>query len=672
MKAARWAGFTVLAVASLVACDQLFDIKNREALLSDAGPDSSVEASAEASGEGSVESGGPDTSSDAPLCAGPVVYVSVTTGSDANPGCSNAAPKKSIGAALAAAQAAGTVTSIEVCKGVYNESGLVLTTATSLLGGYGCVDWKRSSGYGYPTFDGTAATVIQNSNPTINSATLNVATSAVTSAALVDGFTILGATSGTITNSAAAVVCSNNASPTLSNNQLSGGSVTAPTGNASAGVLVLTGANPVITGNKINGGSGTIPTTSTEAGHASVGIYADGSSAGLQIVGNAINGGSGNALNTTSGGSVAVSLLGTSGSGTGPSYTVRSNALVAGTGTSMEDVPTTGLFLNGMMTVVVDSNSIDGGGGTTGTACSVGVSVNGTGPSTFTANRIYAGNCGLTSTTTAPQGLKLIGPLGPTVVYNNMIHGGTAAGAPSVFWAAILLGDVTGADIRHNTLVAGASASSNAQGIVLNNGTSGTTIANNIVAGSGINAGVVIGQCPDAGPPALQSLENNLIFGTTQGLFKWANCYGGAGFGSVDALTADILATEPGATVQGNVTIASTCTTDGGTDSGCIVSAGCTSPQACLTTFFGGWDTPSNGYANLFPTTPFAGACPLQTLPPEGNGWTLGVTTIPPCRVTQSSLDDHTTTGLGVDLYGNCRSSTPTMGAEEESGATCQ
>ena len=51
MRAARWVGFAGLAVASLVACDQLFDIKNREALPSDAGPDSSGEASAEASGE---------------------------------------------------------------------------------------------------------------------------------------------------------------------------------------------------------------------------------------------------------------------------------------------------------------------------------------------------------------------------------------------------------------------------------------------------------------------------------------------------------------------------------------------------------------------------------------------------------------------------------------------
>jgi hypothetical protein len=32
---------------------------------------------------------------------------------------------------------------------------------------------------------------------------------------------------------------------------------------------------------------------------------------------------------------------------------------------------------------------------------------------------------------------------------------------------------------------------------------------------------------------------------------------------------------------------------------------------------------------------------------------------------------DGTVTGDGVDLYGNCRTSTPSMGAEEDSTATC-
>jgi hypothetical protein len=40
--------------------------------------------------------------------------------------------------------------------------------------------------------------------------------------------------------------------------------------------------------------------------------------------------------------------------------------------------------------------------------------------------------------------------------------------------------------------------------------------------------------------------------------------------------------------------------------------------------------------------------------------------------VTKSSVDDRSNSGLNVDLYGNCRSSTPSMGAEEDSAAVCE
>jgi hypothetical protein len=659
-------GLLAIAVAWLVACDSLFGIEEGQPVSVDGGVDSSVEAGADSGSEAATEASAADTASDAPLCAGPTIYVSATTGSDSNAGCSSSAPKKTIGAAIAGVAAVATVTGIEVCKGTYNENPLVLTAPASLRGSYSCSTWTRTATYGYPTFDAVNATVIQNAAVSAESATLNVSGAAVTAAVVVDGLTILGATSGTTSGTVMALITTSNAAPTLSNNELTGGSLTAPSGNASVGVGVFTGSTPTITNNKINGGSGVVPPTSTENGHASVGILADGTSSGVQIVSNVVDGGSGTASNSSAGGSIALELLGTA--SPGPSYTVRGNTLVGGTGTSVGSSAAAGLYLGGTASLTLDSNGIDGGGGATGANCGTGVYANATGTITITGNRIYGGNCGVTASTSSPYGVLLEGPVGPTIVYNNMIHAGTTTNAASLNSSAILLNGVVGVDVRHNTLVAGTHGAA----LWPNTATTGTKIANNILAGSGADTGLVVTCGTDAGAPALASLENNVVFGTTMGLFRWNGCFADAAYGTIDATTAQLLATETGATVQGNVTLASTCTTDAGTDSGCIVSAGCTTPQTCLTTFFGGWDVASFGYKNLFPAAPFVGACPTAMAPPEGNGWTIALTPTPPCKVTRSSLDDHGLTGLGVDLYGNCRTSTPSMGAEEDSAAACQ
>jgi hypothetical protein len=654
-----------MAVVWLLSCDSIFGIEQGQPLPGsvEAGVDASVDSSLDSSLDSAAESSAPDTSGDAPpLCTGPIIYVA-PTGSDSYPGCVHTAPKKTIGAAIAAASAVSTVTTIEVCRGTYNENPLLVTTATALKGGYSCGTWLRTANYGYPMFDNTNTTVIQNANVTLSGATLTVSGTGVTSAVVVDGFTIFGATSGTTSGPVPALVTASGAAPTISNNELTGGSLTAPAGNASIGVQVLSGSTPTITNNRINGGSGIIPVTSHEIGHASDGIFVDGTSTSVQILANAINGGSGVAANASAGGSVGIELLGVG--MPGPSYTVRGNAIVGGTGTSMGAGATLGVYVGGTASLTLDSNSIDGEGGTTGVYCSTGVTSLATGALSITANRIYGGNCAL-STPAPTFGLLITGPTTSTVVYNNMIHGGTSTNLTTFASAAILLYSVAGADIRHNTLVGGTMAG----GVWLNTGTTGAKVVNNILAGSGADAGLVITVCPspDAGLPSLAAFQNNLVFGTTQGLFKWNFGCAGATYATIDAMTAELLATETGAAVQGNVTLASTC----GTDSGCIVSAGCTTPQTCLTTLFGGWDVASLGYKNLFPTAPFAGACPTKMAPPEGTGWTLAVTPLPPCAVTRSSLDDHGLTGLGVDLYGNCRTSTPSMGAEEDSSGSCQ
>lgn len=643
-------------LASLAACDQLFDIQEREGLPADSGEASTASAdSSETSTSGT------------PTCAGPTIYVSTTTGSDSNPGCSSSAPKQTIGAALAAAaaSAAGTVTSIEVCRGDYIESELELTTATSLLGGYSCGAWKRTAMYGYPSFDGVSETTIENNRPDKgNGATLAIEGGAITSSVVIDGFTILGATSGTPAQTVSAVSVGGQAAPTVSNNKLAGGSLTVANLIASVGVYVTDGANPTITNNSINGGSGTIASTSNETNHASIGVFGEETSAGAQILDNAINGGGGKASNMLADGSVAVDLLGPAAdAGAGPTYKLHGNSLIAGTGTSVVGTSTSGLFASGVMTLVVDSNSIDGGGSTAGGRCSMGVYSQVTGQASFTANRIYGGDCGISPSggSASPAGLRVFGGSSP-IIYNNMIHGGTATNAPVVGSSALhLYGGVTDADVRHNTLIAGPSNGSTPQALWLEAAT-GTTIVNNILAGTGTDVGLLVSQCIGT---ALTTFENNLIFGTTAGLLAWSGCNGNASLATVAAMTKSLLAAESGATVQGNVTLQPTC---GTTDPACIASAACSSPPACLMTLFGGWDAGSTGYKNLFPASgPFAGACPGGTAPPAGNGWTIAASPKPPCSVTRSGVDDTALPGLNVDLYGNCRSSAPSMGADEDS-----
>src|SRR5439155_15957651 len=74
------------------------------------------------------------------------IYVSSAKGDDANNGCSTA-PKRTITAALAAVKNGNR--EIHVCRGTYAET---LEPTGTLRGGYDCKTWRRTSGYGYPTF----------------------------------------------------------------------------------------------------------------------------------------------------------------------------------------------------------------------------------------------------------------------------------------------------------------------------------------------------------------------------------------------------------------------------------------------------------------------------------------------------------------------------------------
>jgi hypothetical protein len=593
-----------------------------------------------------------ETSDGAP-CTGATVFVSQTTGSDSNSGCGTSTPKQTIAAGLAAAKASG-VTSIEVCKGTYDETPLTLDFAASIRGGYDCTSWKRTTTYGYPTFDGTNETIVNNAAPSVSGNVLTVSGVAITSSYEIDGLTIQGAASGTCPGSGTALNVENSAAPVISNDKLSGGGTTASSGLGSAGITIEGGGAPLVQNNHIAGGSGT---AGSNSGNASVGIYTDGTNGNVTITNNVIDGGSG--TNPVNRGSVALVLRSTN--TVGVAYTVRGNLLTAGTGTAgASGAATSGVDLSDNASLTLDGNSVDGGGGTSGSMCPYAVYVGTTGSVTITSNRLFGGNCDISgSSASTVRGLSIAGAPTSLEIINNMIHMGTATA--SVGGSAIDLGASVAPVIRHNTLLGGPSPATTSA-LYLHGTVTGAVIENNILAQAPGASGqpLIAGCVPDAGPAEIQSFRNNLVVGALPGpyqLYRTVACSGAGSSSTMDAMTAVLIATQTGATVANNLTMAPSC----GTDTGCIANAACTTEGGCLAALFAGWDQASIGHANLFHTPASVGACP-PTMPGTGDGWPLAPSA--PCAVTRGSLNDNL--AVGTDLYGNCRNTgTPSFGAAE-------
>jgi hypothetical protein len=135
-----------------------------------------------------------------------------------------------------------------------------LDTGASLTGGYSSSTWARTATYGYPSFDATNETVLEVTTSNVSGATLTITGSSGT----VDGFTIQGQLTGSISATAAAIRVTGLGTPTISNDHLLGGAttyaITTPDPTpASAGLVVDDGASPIVTMDTIEGGSGTAP-----------------------------------------------------------------------------------------------------------------------------------------------------------------------------------------------------------------------------------------------------------------------------------------------------------------------------------------------------------------------------------------------------------------------------
>ncbi len=212
-----------------------------------------------------------------------IIHVA-TSGDDADPG-SAASPKLTIQAGITQADTDYTTSVVKIAAGTYaidsnvagpGDNAIVLVEGVSLFGGYSVANWNDRDPTAHITIiddnniDDTGSNAIVNFNRTI------LASTGITNATIVDGFSIQGG-DGDFTTA----LLFESGSPTIRNNIILGGTNPPATsaGETSSGLLLLNSAAAIMD-NVINGGSG---------GHNSRGI--DLSSSSPAVLRNSISGG---------------------------------------------------------------------------------------------------------------------------------------------------------------------------------------------------------------------------------------------------------------------------------------------------------------------------------------------------------------------------------------------
>lgn len=386
-----------------------------------------------------------------------IIYHVSLTGDDANPG-SETEPMLSINAAVLLAASKVSTGEVRVSSGTYDP--VVMAEGISLFGGY-ATDWSARD-------PATYVTIIENGSNTGGTVTDPNSTvsgsSGITTTTVIDGFTING--SG---GSYSAAIFNVGASPTISNNIISGG--TAATGTY--GIYNKTGSQPLILDNTIDGGNG-------DEGH---GIF--NLSASPTIRGNTITGG-----------------------GTTYSYGIQSNG---GSG-------------------LIENNPLIAG--STVTFNSYGVSTGSSNSAQVIGNVIYGGDAGNrsygvknASTSITLLGNTIDGGTGTTWSYgvfnsssspqirNNTIYGGTTAGTST----GIYIAPTNSAPTIQNNTIDGGSGGGASQGIRIFNTLPGA-IENNIISTSGGTNRYCVEEGNDTSDPA--SLRNNDLWDCPTALYR--------------------------------------------------------------------------------------------------------------------------------------------------------
>ncbi|HZO11861.1 MAG TPA: hypothetical protein VFB62_01330 [Polyangiaceae bacterium] len=407
-----------------------------------------------------------------------VVYVSETTGNDANDGLSPSTPKKSLAAGLGVAHELDGVGDVRVCEGTYASPTVHVDFDVALRGGYDCVRFEP----------GERDTIVVNDDaPGRERVTLALTGPAVTGATRVEGFILRGAGAGQ--GDTIAVRVSDLAAPQLSKNRIQGGEGSAMVRAGSIGMFVEGDAAPTILANQIFGGTG------VGAGglHFSVGVWCY--SATLELQGNIIDGG----LGTGSGDANVASTVG-----------VRADACQ----------------------VESTRNTISGGSSPHSQGGSRGVFINLGGNTSIQQDRIYALDGDTTVSIRNVFAIEVSG--GSSVdVTNSMLMAEVAAidmdlGPDNPTVAGASISGVASPVLRHNTIFAHCAAG-RCFGctICTDDASQGVTIEDNLLFSLGWDSlrpvqGIVLSETS-----AISSVRGNAVFGVgdvfvMQGYNAWA------------------------------------------------------------------------------------------------------------------------------------------------------
>lgn len=573
----------------------------------------------------------------APGCPDHAVYVSAD-GNDNASGCSTTTPKRTIGAAIALLKTLGAQKhEVRVCRGTYDES-VVLDYVASMSGGYECNTWKRSSGYGYPTFDSVNETIVT------GTATTPAITVVGVQGVVIDGFTFRAKDGSTVRSAGA--VSKDGAKPRFSNDKIAGGGGDIPASPASAGLVLDTGGSVEVSKCAIDGGRAK---NTTAGGYGSAGIFLANAAGNAHVAESSVAGGAG----IVAGGTGSVGILGLGGSLGGGGVersTVSGGGGRTGVGSASYGI---GFFTSSAVDVDVVSSSVHGGNGKCSGACSVnGIAVRTGGKTRIHGNRIHGGEVD-------PDLVDDIGFSGLRVsdyatadIQNNAVFSGNSTNVTFSSGATTLAIDSANgaAIVANNTLVVGPTATN--KGSVIIAKSKNATIANNLLLDAGSNPSdraVALDACQSR----TYALHGNAWGGFADGtpLLRADTTAPGGGCTNdgINATTGDGIAAAAGgsfggANVTGNVRVASTC----GIDARCVPIAACTGSSACTGAMIsGGWDLSTA--AKLI-----------------DNGWKLPSTVS--CAIAKGGV--QVTGLLEIDAFSTPRTAPRSIGAHESD--SCQ
>jgi hypothetical protein len=648
---AHWLTFALGVVVACSVDDLPTDTTTNPGLGGSAGSSSDSGADADASLGGTAGDSGVECT---------ILYVS-PNGSDTNTGCEKTAPKQTINGALSEAKTTPSATEIHVCKGEFQEQ-ITLDVAVDLRGGYSCVDWTRSSGFGYPTFDGVNESVIVGG--TTQEQTVLVTGSSVGAIVDIEGLTIRGPTTPGV-EPGVALRIGQEAKPVVSHCRILGGDRVNTGGDGSVGLAAEAQAAPEIHSNDINGGIGATfksGTTYAASGVGRIGVLVESASPYLHD--NRIVGGSEPPAASTGISSVAIVLRNALDLTEAGGRPIRANYIEGGDGDGQLDtIASAGILAFGISSFDLIDSSVRTGKCLGNAVQLRGVHSEATGDIRVLRSRIYGGD--LSKELEPGMGFRVgvwVENASSFLAENDMVYGGAAKkdfiGQSPNFAIAVM--NVVAPAIRHSTLYSGPSNFPTVgTPVKVNGNVTGLQLQNNILAADAHwNETLYVEPCASLG--TFERVENNLMFnfgvpGAALQVFGYGPDPQGACSPwqdevTIDEMTAHLQAVCSASTsgacagfggtkVSGNRTLRQSC----GTDSGCIPWPACGNESLpCLESVFADWSDQDNGLSSLF-----------------GDGWKLGTI---PCALTKSSLN----VGVTTDLFGVSRTNEPSMGAHEQ------